>query len=73
MHNGRGIHPTKLVRIMKERSYIMEAIDLLVNDAKPMKKPYTAPRWLDFLATGVFLVAYALAVLWIVCKLIDLF
>jgi len=73
MHNRWGVSTTYIVRKMKERSYIMEAIDLMVNDAEPMKKPYTVPRWLDYLATGVFLLAYAMAVLWIVCKLIDLF
>lgn len=50
----------------------MEAIDLLVNDAEPMKKPYQVPRWVDYLATSIYLLAYGLGVVWIVCAVIDL-
>ena len=63
---------TSIVRNMKERSYIMEAIDLLVNDAEPMKKPYQVPRWVDYLATSIYLLVYGLGVVWIVCAVIEM-
>ena len=57
---------------MKDRSYIIEAIDLLIKNAEPKKKPWTAPKWLDYSLTILYLLVLGWGITWGVQKVIDL-
>tara|TARA_R100000278_G_scaffold105754_2_gene82271 strand:- start:1013 stop:1210 length:198 start_codon:yes stop_codon:yes gene_type:complete len=59
------------VRKMKDRSYIMEGIDLLIANAKPYKKPSVMIKVLDIVFTTIFLSAYAYMIFFLVSSLIN--